>query len=80
MIEILGDYVPYDAEGNRKIYVPAVIYVKNGEIVGHDNESSMVSGDVDEYWTEEKVSALKERTREFMKASNPNICTDGCNG
>lgn len=80
IIEILGDYVPYDEEGNKKIYVPAVIYVKNGEIVGHDNESSMVSGDVDEYWTEEKVSALKERTREFMKASNPNICTDGCNG
>ena len=80
IIELLGDYVPYDEEGNRKIYVPAVIYVKNGEIVGHDNESSMVSGDVDEYWTEEKVSALKERTREFMKASNPNVCTDGCNG
>ena len=79
IIELLGDYVPYDEEGNRRIYVPAVIYVNEGKIVGHDNESSMVSGDVDKYWTEDKVLALKERTREFMKASNPNICTDGCN-
>ena len=79
IIELLGDYVPYDEEGNRRIYVPAVIYVNEGKIVGHDNESSMVSGDVDEYWTEDKVSALKTRTREFMKESNPNICTDGCN-
>ena len=79
IIELLGNYVPYDEEGNRRIYVPAVIYVNEGKIVGHDNESSMVSGDVDKYWTEDKVLALKERTREFMKASNPNICTDGCN-
>jgi len=79
IVSLLGDYVPFDEEGKRRIYVPAVIYVNKGEIVGHDNESSMTSGDVDEYWTDEKVEDLKERTREFMRMSNPNLCNDGCN-
>lgn len=79
IVSIIGEYVPFDEEGKRRIYVPAVIYVNKGEIVGHDNETSMVSGDVDEYWTEEKVNALKERTRIFMRDSNPNLCNDGCN-
>jgi len=79
IVSLIGDYVPFDEEGKRRIYVPAVIYVNKGEIIGHDNETSMVSGDVDEYWTEDKVDALKERTRKFMRDSNPNICNDGCN-
>lgn len=79
LIELLGDDVEYDEEGKPRIYVPEVIYVNKGEIVAHDNETSMVSGDVDEYWTQEKIDSLKERTRTYMQGSNPNVCTDGCN-
>ena len=80
IIELLGDYVEYDEEGNPRIYVPEVIYVNKGNIVAHDNETSMESGDVDEYWSQDKINSLKERTRTYMQEANPNLCTDGCNG
>lgn len=80
IIELLGDYIEYDEEGNPRIYVPEVIYVNKGNIVAHDNETSMESGDVDEYWSQDKINSLKERTRAYMQESNPNMCTDGCNG
>lgn len=79
IVSLLGDYAPYDEEGKHRIYVPTVVYVNKGEIVGHDNETSMESGNVDEYWTEKKVEDLKERTREYMRLSNQNLCNDGCN-
>lgn len=79
VIELLGDMVEYDEEGRPKIYVPEVIYVKEGEIVAHDNETSMESGDVDEYWTQEKVTTLKKRTLQYMQDAEVTTCNSGCN-
>ena len=82
LLDILNGHLQYDAEGHERIYVPNVSFHVEGTIVGNDYETSKDThgfSDPDEYWTEDKVSALKTRTREFMKESNPNICTDGCN-
>ena len=79
VIELLGDMVEYDEEGRPKIYVPEVIYVKEGEIVAHDNETSMESGDVDEYWTQEKVTTLKKRTLQYVQDAEVTTCNSGCN-
>ena len=40
MVEILNNYLQYDEEGNKRIYVPAVIFISKGEIVGFDDETS----------------------------------------
>ena len=40
IVSLIGDYLQYDEEGNKKIYVPAVIGVNKGEIVGFDDETS----------------------------------------
>ena len=51
IIELLGDMVEYDEEGRPKIYVPEVIYVKEGEIVAHDNETVGRKGNRERfYW------------------------------
>ena len=44
----------YDAAGKLRVYVPDVSFVVKGEVIGHDNQSSMLSSDldIDDYWDE----------------------------
>ena len=81
MIEILSDYLQYDDEGNKRIYVPAVIFVSKGEIVGFDDETSFDTKGFEEpedYWTEEEKSDLKLKLTDSMTKILDNRCTD-CN-
>lgn len=41
IIELLGDYAANDEEGNKRIYVPMVIGVNKGQIVGFDDGNSL---------------------------------------
>ncbi|HOV34825.1 MAG TPA: hypothetical protein PLS56_02435 [Candidatus Dojkabacteria bacterium] len=79
LVEILKDYLLKDEEGNPRIYVPDVTVVSNGEILGHDNETSVItsadSGTPQEYWNEEKVQNLKEKLREMFQKLQSNTCT-----
>lgn len=79
LVEILKDYLLKDEEGNPRIYVPDITVVSNGEILGHDNETSVItsadSGTPQEYWSEEKIRNLKERLREMFKKLESNTCT-----
>lgn len=36
-VELLGDNLRYDNEGNRRIYAPLLIAVKNGKVVMFDD-------------------------------------------
>ena len=80
--QLLNDYLKYDNEGNKRIYVPAVIAVNNGEIVGFDDESSLDTKGYEtpeEYWKNEDLDGLKKRLSDMIKASFPSYCTSGCN-
>ena len=64
IVSILEDYLQYDDEGNKRIYVPAVIFVSKGEIIGFDDETSYDTKGFDtpeEYWTEEEQKDLKNK-------------------
>ena len=81
MVEILSDYLQYDDEGNKRIYVPAIIFVSKGEIVGFDDETSYDTKgfkEPEDYWTEEEISDLKSKLTESMNKVLDNKCTD-CN-
>lgn len=81
MVEILSDYLQYDDEGNKRVYVPAVIFVSKGEIVGFDDETSYDTKGFEnpsDYWTEEEVSDLKIKLTDNMSKVLDNTCTD-CN-
>ena len=81
MVEILSDYLQYDDEGNKRIYVPAVIFVSKGEIIGFDDETSLDTKGYDEpddYWTEEEISDLKLKLTDSMTKILDNKCTE-CN-
>lgn len=81
-VQLLNDYLKYDNEGNKRIYVPAVIAINNGKIVGFDDESSLDTKGYEtpeEYWKNEDLDGLKKRLSDMIKASFPSYCTSGCN-
>ena len=79
IVELLDGYLQNDEDGNPRIYVPAVIFVNNGTMVGFDDETSLDTGgftNPDDYWTEEEVNDLKSRLTSYMQSCT--VCTD-CN-
>lgn len=82
MISLIGEKLQYDEEGNKRIYVPSVIAVKKGEIVGFDDETAWDTKGFEkpeDYWTKEEVKDLKEKLETMISDTGLNICTD-CNG
>ncbi len=82
IVSILEKNLKYDKEGNRRIYVPDVTFVLNGEIIGHNNESSVVTkedGTPEQYWTEARVTSLKAELAKYCKMlKNKEGCTTTC--
>jgi len=78
LVSLLDGLLLNDNEGNPRIFVPDISVVVNGEIVGHDNETSVVTeedGTPDEYWTEEKVGKLKLRLKGLFEKLGTGSCT-----
>ena len=81
IVELLNDYLQYDDEGNKRIYVPAVIVVSEGKILGFDDETSYDTKGYEkpeEYWTEQEISDLKIKLTDMLNQVIDNKCTD-CN-
>lgn len=82
IVKILSDYLQDDEEGNKKLYVPAVIAVKKGKIVGFDDETAWDTKGYEnpsEYWEKEGTEHLKTKLACMMKDCKENICTSDCN-
>ena len=69
LVELLGDHLQYDKEGNLRIFVPNLTMVVNGNIIFNDYETSLDTDgkeSPDEYWNFIKVNALKDRLEKNM--------------
>lgn len=81
IVSLLNEHLQYDDEGNKRVYVPAVIVVSEGEIIGFDDETSYDTKgfeDPADYWTNEEVSDLKMKLTDMISQVVDNKCTD-CN-
>lgn len=81
IVNLLKFYLEYDEEGKKRVFVPAVIAVKEGNIVGFNDETSLDTKGYDEpsdYWNDKEVADLKKALTKMVKEVNTNICTD-CN-
>ncbi len=79
IVDLLKDYLQDDEDGNPRIYVPAIIFMNDGKIVGFDDETSLDTkgcSNADEYWTKDEIKDLKERLNEYIQKAN--VCID-CN-
>ena len=82
LVEILKDHLRYDEEGNKRIYAPSVIAVKDGEIVGFDDETAADTKGYEtpkEYWENEDLEGLKTKLAKMFEDTKTNICTSDCN-
>lgn len=79
IVSLIEQILPNDENGNKRIYVPQVVVVKNGKIIGGDNETSYnVTGTPSEYWTSEAIANLKQKLNNLIKVAGLNFCTS-CN-
>lgn len=79
VVSILSDYLDYDEEGRKRIFVPNITFVKEGKIIFNDNETSLISeGTPSEYWTEEKKKLFNEKLRKNINELLDDVCTS-CN-
>lgn len=81
LVSILSDNLRYDEEGNKRIYVPAVISVVEGKITGFDDESSYDTlgfNNPKDYWTEERIKNLKLKLTNMISPVVENKCSE-CN-
>ena len=81
IVTILSDYLQYDDEGNKRVYVPAVVAILNGKIVGFDDETSLDTNgisDPDEYWSETRTKALSKKLVDMIKKVTKKASTS-CN-
>ena len=79
LVDIVKEYLQKDEDGNPRIYVPAVIFVSNGNILGFDDETSLDTlgySTPSEYWNDDEVKDLKSRLSSYI--DDINICVD-CN-
>ena len=82
LVKILDEYLKYDNEGNKRIYVPAVISVKEGEILSFDDETSWDTKGYttpEEYWQNEDLEGLKTKLKNMFEETKQNHCTTNCN-
>src|SRR5574344_737021 len=78
IVGLLSGNLQYDDEGNERIYVPDVTFVKDGVIVGHDAETSLDThnlSDPNDYWTDDAVNNLKTRLANYTINVCSKICT-----
>ena len=74
----------YDNDGNAVIYMPLTVFVKEGKLLGYENETCDLSSkeqDPKTYWTVEKKQSLEDRILPLMddvKAARDEKNTQGC--
>ena len=82
IVGLLSDYLQYDEEGNKRVYVPAVIVVNNGVIVGFDDETAWDTKGFKmpaEYWKERDLDDFKTKLKVMFLKLTSNTCNQGCN-
>lgn len=81
LVEIIKANLLKDEDGLTRIYVPDVYFVKDGKILGHNNDTSTKHGaDTKSYYTEEVRASLKITLKTLTEKVYPTNCDDekGC--
>lgn len=79
LVEMLGSYLKEDNNGNKRIYVPDVYFIKDGKIAGHNNDTSTQEGSDTEEYYKEYGDELKEKINDLFTKIDT-TCDDSGNG
>ena len=78
IVELLQDYVYKDDLNESKIIMPDLTFVKDGVIIAHDNETSLITSDYvpEEYWNQDKINEFDLNIKSYVDLMNQEI-TEG---
>lgn len=64
----LDHYLSYDDEGNKRVFVPTLLFIKNGNIIAYDDETSIMNNKYspETYYTEDKVIEFKDKLNNYF--------------
>ncbi len=83
LVAKLSEYLYEDDNNNKRIYVPDVYFIKDGKIIGHNNDTCVIEGtDTEEYYTDTAKEELKDKLEKLTLEVYPKdeACDDtrGC--
>lgn len=78
IIKLLGDNLEKNEKDEEFLYLPDVYFIKNGKIIGHNNDVATMSGTLDEALTDENKKELKNKFLDLISEYNVKECTDDC--
>lgn len=69
LLGYLESFLYKDDEGNSKINMPDLTFVKDGEAIFHDNETSLIPSDVNEndYWNQNQINDFKNKIKSNLE-------------
>ena len=77
VVTIMQDYLDSDDTGNKRLSMPNLTFIKEGQIIANDNRTSLVSSDTtpEEYWTRENILTFKNNIIESILLLEDNTST-----
>ncbi len=68
LVNNIKEYLIKDDENNLRIFVPTTLFIKDGIVIGYDNETSIMIDNISpsEYYTEEKINEFKYKLSNFI--------------
>ena len=66
--DLLSNYLKITDMGVEYLFTPALIFVKNGEVVNYDDETSLVSINMqpNTYWDNDTISAFRDKINIYL--------------
>jgi len=76
IVKLVKNYLMKDDEGNERIFVPDIYAIKDGKIIAHNNETSVIDSDITpaEYWSDTKKSQIKKTFKSMIDSVYSNVC------
>lgn len=80
LVQHTQNYLNLDKNNNARICVPDVYFIKQGVIIGHNNDTSAIEGDVDPkaYWTVVQKAILTNKLNHYFEVLQATNDCDGC--
>lgn len=66
--DIMSSYLKQTDDGKEYLFTPALVFVKNGQIINYDDETSLVSykTNPESYWTLDQVTNFKNKISIYL--------------
>ncbi|MBE6152657.1 MAG: thioredoxin family protein [Firmicutes bacterium] len=76
IVKLVKNHLMKDDEGNERIFVPDIYAVKDGKILSHNNETSVIESDITptQYWTDSKKIEIKQTFKKMINDIYSNVC------